>query len=331
MRAQILRKTGSIDSKPLEWAEIPVPQINADEILVRIAACGVCHTDLHVVEGDLPNPRLPIVPGHQIVGVVEEVGAEVTDFEPGARAGIPWLHETCGLCEFCQRGLENLCEKARFTGYTANGGYAEYIKIRADYAVALPDGLSDAEMAPLLCAGIVGYRSLRLADVAESERIGLYGFGASAHICIQIARYWGCEVFVFTRSAEHQQHALDLGAAWAGSAGETPPARLDRAVLFAPAGWIVPLALKQLRPGGTLAINAIHASPIPEMPYALLWEERTIRSVANATRQDAREFMALAAAIPIKTDVQTFPLAEANAVLQRVKHSQINGAAVLIP
>jgi propanol-preferring alcohol dehydrogenase len=331
MKAQLLRNAGPVDSNPLEGTEIPIPQIEANELLVRIAACGVCHTDLHVVEGELPNPRMPIVPGHEIVGVVEEVGANAADFGVGTRVGIPWLNETCGQCEFCQRGLENLCPKARFTGYTANGGYAEYAKVRADYAVALPDGLSDVEMAPLLCAGIVGYRSVRLADLVPGERIGLYGFGASAHICIQIARYWNCEVFVFTRSAEHQQHALELGAAWVGRAEDTPPARTDRAILFAPAGWIVPLALQHLRPGGTLAINAIHASPIPEMPYSLLWEERTLRSVANATRQDAQEFMTLAAAIPIKTDVQTFPLSEANAVLQLVKRSQINGAAVLIP
>jgi alcohol dehydrogenase, propanol-preferring len=331
MKAQLLRNAGPVDSNPLEGTEIPIPQIEANELLVRIAACGVCHTDLHVVEGELPSPRLPIVPGHEIVGVVEEVGANAADFAVGARVGIPWLHETCGSCEFCKRGQENLCPNARFTGYTAFGGYTEYTKVRADYAVALPDGLSDVEMAPLLCAGIVGYRSVRLADLVPGERIGLYGFGASAHICIQIARYWNCEVFVFTRSVTHQQHALELGAAWVGSAEDTPPARLDRAILFAPAGWIVPLALQYLRPGGTLAINAIHASPIPEMPYSLLWEERTLRSVANATRQDAQEFMTLAAAIPIKTDVQTFPLSEANAVLQLVKRSQINGAAVLIP
>jgi propanol-preferring alcohol dehydrogenase len=224
-----------------------------------------------------------------------------------------------------------LCPNARFTGYTVNGGYTEYAKVRAEYAVVVPEGLSDVETAPLLCAGIGGYRSLRLAELAPGERIGLYGFGASAHICIQVARYWGCEVFVFTRSTEHQEHARELGAVWVGGAEDAPPTWIDRAVLFAPAGWIVPLALKHLRPGGTLAINAIHASPVPEMPYSLLWEERTIRSVANATRQDARELMALASAIPIKTDVQTFPLSEANAVLQRVKRSQINGAAVLIP
>lgn len=308
-----------------------IPPIGPNQLLVKVTACGVCHTDLHVAEGDLPDVTLPVVPGHEIVGIVTEIGAQATRFLPGMRVGIPWLHETCGTCEFCLRGQENLCEQALFTGYTANGGYAEYAVIREDFAVRLPDSLADAEAAPLLCAGIVGYRSIRLSELQPGERVALYGFGASAHICIQVVRHWGCEVCVFTRSSEHQAHALELGATWAGTAQDQPPSRFDRAILFAPAGWIVPLALSHLRPGGTLAINAIHASPIPEMTYSLLWQERTIRSVANATRQDAEEFMPLAAEIPIRTDVEMFDLADANRVLQRLKRSEISGAAVLIP
>lgn len=331
MKAQILRQPTTIEQSPLQYGDVDIPPVEVDQLLVKVTACGVCHTDLHVAEGDLPHATLPVVPGHEIVGSVTETGIGVTHFQPGMRVGIPWLHETCGTCGFCLRGQENLCEKARFTGYTANGGYAEYTVIGEDFAVRLPESLSDVEAAPLLCAGVVGYRSIRLSDLQPGERVGLYGFGASAHICIQVARHWGCEVFVCTRSPEHQAHARELGAAWAGAAQDQPPERLDRAIMFAPAGWIVPLALSHLRPGGTLAINAIHASPIPEMPYSMLWQERTIRSVANATRRDAEEFMRLAAEIPIRTDVQTYDLADANRVLQKIKHSEISGAAVLIP
>jgi len=298
-------------------------------VLVKVHVCGVCHTDLHVVEGELPNPRLPLIPGHEIVGSIAEMGAGVTRLSIGARVGIPWLHEACGHCEYCLRGLENLCNFAHFTGYTAQGGYAEYVTAPEQFVVPLPETFSDVEVAPLLCAGIVGYRSMRLSDVQPGERLGLYGFGASAHICLQVARYWNCEVFVFTRNPDHQRHALDLGAAWAGQAQDDPPRKLDRAIIFAPAGWIIPLALGHVRKAGTLCINAIHASPIPEMPYALLWEERTIRTVANATRQDAAEFMTLAAKIPIHTDTELFPLEQAPQVLQKLKNSQIEGAAVL--
>jgi propanol-preferring alcohol dehydrogenase len=297
---------------------------------VHVRACGVCHTDLHVCEGELPNPKLPLVPGHQVVGIVETVGASVTRFQPGARVGIYWLHDADGTCEYCQRGLENLCPNAHFTGYTADGGYAEYVTIHEDFAAPLPEGYIDTEVAPLLCAGVVGYRSLRLAEIQPGERVGLYGYGASGHICLQVLRHWNCEVYVFTRGEHHRKHALDLGAAWTGEAQENPPALLDRAVIFAPAGWIVPLALGHLRPAGTLCINAIHMSNIPEMPYDLLWQERTIRSVANVTRRDAEEFLPLAAQIPIRTTIETFPLAEANRVLQRVKASKIEGAAVLV-
>jgi propanol-preferring alcohol dehydrogenase len=329
MKAQHLHQPAPVDSQPLRLSEVERPVPTADELLVKINTCGVCHTDLHVIEGELPHPKLPLIPGHQIVGIVEEAGKEIARFRAGSRVGIPWLHETDGVCEFCRRGQENLCEKALFTGYTADGGYAEYTTVREDFAVPIPEQFSDVEAAPLLCAGIVGYRSLRLADLQPGERLGLYGFGASAHLCIQVARYWDCEVYVFTRGAEHQRHSLDLGAAWAGTAHAQPPNLLDRAVIFAPAGWIVPLALGHLRKAGTLCINAIHMSDIPQMPYHLLWNERTIRSVANATRQDAEEFLPLAAKIPIRAETQVFDLDAANEALQRTKKGSINGAAVL--
>ena len=330
MKAQILHKPAPIESSPLQWIDYQQPSPADDELLIKVSACGVCHTDLHVTEGDLPAPMLPIIPGHQIVGVIKSAGKDATRFQQGTRVGIPWLHQTCGECEYCLHGQENLCEHALFTGYTAHGGFAEYTTIRADFAVPLPDELSDEEVAPLLCAGVVGYRSMRLSDVEPGERLGLYGFGASAHICIQIARHWNCEVYAFTRSAEHQKHALQLGAVWAGQAQDKPPQKLDRAIIFAPAGWIVPLALGHIRKAGTLCINAIHTSPIPEMPYSLLWHERTIRTVANATRQDAEEFLPLAAEIGIQTTTQSFDLADANNALQMLKRSEINGSGVLV-
>lgn len=331
MKAQVLHTPAPIDTAPLRLEDIPRPMPSPGHLLVKVLACGVCHTDLHVVEGELPNPALPVIPGHEIVGVVEAVGEGVTRFQPGTRAGIPWLHQTCGTCEYCRSGQENLCDNAQFTGYTARGGYADYTTVPEAFAVALLERFSDEEAAPLLCAGIVGYRSLKLSDVQPGERLGLYGFGGSAHICIQVARHWGCDVYVFTRSAEHQRHALDLGAAWVGQAQDAPPQKLDRSIIFAPAGWIIPLALGHLRKGGTLCINAIHMSDLPAMPYALLWHERTIRSVANATRRDAEEFMPLAAQIPIHTATQGFDLDDANHALRLLKRGQIQGAAVLHP
>ncbi len=331
MQAQVLHTPAPIDTHPLRLENVPRPLPPPGHLLVKVHACGVCHTDLHVVEGELPAPLLPLIPGHQIVGVVETNGACVTHFQPGARVGIPWLHQTCGACQDCQRGQENLCANARFTGYTAPGGYADYTIVPEHFAVPIPERFSDIEAAPLLCAGIVGYRSLKLSDLQPGERLGLYGFGGSAHICLQVARYWGCEVYAFTRSAEHQRHAKELGAAWAGQAQAMPPHQLDRSIIFAPAGWLVPLALGHLRKGGTLCINAIHMSDLPAMPYALLWHERTIRSVANATRQDAEEFMPLAAQIPIHTATQTFDLDAANQALLLLKQGQIRGAAVLYP
>ena len=329
MRAMILREPRSVEENPLVSVDLAAPEPAPGQVRLRVRACGVCHTDLHLVEGEIPTPRLPVVPGHQIVGRVDALGEGVTRFVVGDRAGVPWLYSTCGQCDYCQRGLENLCDSARFTGQHVDGGFAEYMVVPADFAYSLPAGFPDDQAAPLLCAGIIGYRSLRLSEIEPGGRLGLYGFGASAHVTIQVARHWDCEVYVFTRSQEHQRHALELGAAWVGQAQDTPPAELDSAITFAPAGWLVPEVLRVLRKGGTLAINAIHLSPIPEMPYPLLYGERTIRSVANSTRQDAEELLHLAAEIPIHTDVELYPLDQANAVLQRLKRAEIQGAAVL--
>lgn len=329
MKAQLLNAPADVFTNPLVSAELPEPRPAAGHLLVKIDVCGVCHTDLHVVEGELPDLVLPVIPGHQIVGRIAECGPGATRFEPGTRVGVIWLHWSCGVCEYCKRGEENLCPYAQFTGYTTAGGYAEYTTVPQEFALPLPAQFSDSEAAPLLCAGIVGYRSLKRSDLKKGERLGLIGYGASADICIQVARYWGCETYVFTRSQQHQKLALKRGAAWAGQAGDKLSVRLDRAILFAPVGALVPSALEYLRDGGTLCINAIHTSPIPEMPYHLLWGERTLRTVANVTRQDAEEFLPLAAEIPIKNETQLFPLEQANQALKMLKRSQINGAAVL--
>ncbi len=329
MKAMLLRVPRPVEENPLELADLPLPEPAPGQVRLRVRACGVCHTDLHLAEGEIATPRLPLVPGHQVVGEVDAVGAGVSRFAPGDRVGVPWLYSTCGRCDYCRRGQENLCDNARFTGQHTDGGFAGYMVVPADFACPLPPGFPDEQAAPLLCAGIIGYRSLRLSEVQPGGYLGLYGFGASAHVTIQVARHWGCQVYVFTRSAQHRRHALELGAAWVGQAQDTPPRPLDSAITFAPAGWLVPHALRALRKGGTLAINAIHMSPIPEMPYALLYGERTVRSVANATRQDAAELLQLAAEIPIRTDVELYPLTEANAVLQRLKRGEVQGAAVL--
>lgn len=332
MRALQLSSAAPLTSSPLTLVERPLSSLTPDSrsVLLHVRACGVCHTDLHIVEGELPLRKRPIIPGHQVVATVEAVGAGVTLVKAGDRVGVPWLHTTCGQCEFCQRGQENLCDYARFTGWDVDGGYADFMLADENALVPIPGAFSDEQAAPLLCAGIIGYRSLRLADLRPGERLGLFGFGASAHIAIQLARHWGCPVSVFTRSPAHRALAESLGAEWVGGAEQAPPQPLDRAVIFAPAGGLVPLALRCLRKGGTLAINAIHMSPIPEMGYNLLYGERTVRSVANATRRDAREFMELAAQIPVRTDVESFPLEAANEVLRRLKHSEIKGAAVLV-
>ena len=329
MHAAQLDQPARIDRRPLVLRTVARPEPNASEIRLRVLVCGVCHTDLHTVEGELALPRLPLIPGHQVVGEVESLGAAVAGGTVGERAGVAWLNSACGGCAFCARGEENLCDSARFTGLSTDGGYAEYLTINSDFAVRLPREIEPPQAAPLLCAGIIGYRALRLAQTQSGERVGLFGFGASAHLAIQVARFWQCEVYVFTRGAAHRQQAEALGAAWVGSADEKPPADLDRAIIFAPAGGLVPLALERLRKGGTLAINAIHMSPLPSMPYALVYGERMLRSVANATRRDAQEFIRLAEAIPIHAEVTEFPLAEANTALAQLKDGRLTGAAVL--
>lgn len=331
MKAMVLFSPRPAEERPLEMRDLPLPEPGAEEIRLRVRACGVCHTDLHTVEGDLPLPQLPIVPGHQVVGVVDAVGEGVQRFTPGQRVGVPWLYRTCGVCEFCRRGMENLCRGARFTGLHANGGYAEAIVVHQDFAYPIPETFSDENAAPLLCAGIIGYRALRLSGIRPGERLGMWGFGASAHITLQIARYWGCEVYVFTRGEKHRQLARELGAAWAGSAQDDPPAPVHGGIIFAPAGELVPEALRVLERGGTLALAGVTMTPIPELDYdRLLYWERGVRSVANFTRQDAAEFLQLAAEVPVQTTVQTFPLEAANEALLALKEGRINGAGVLV-
>ena len=329
MKALLLRNAAPIETAPLEPAEIPVPEPGDREILIRVRACGLCHTDLHTVEGELALPKMPLVPGHQIVGVVQEVGEGVSRLGPGDRVGLGWLNSACGECAFCRSERENLCLAGRFTGYHVDGGYAEYVVAPAAFTYPLPQGFSDEQAAPLLCGGVIGYRALRLSGIRPGEVLGLYGFGASAHIVIQVARYWGCRVLVFTRSAAHRELAGLLGAAWAGRAEDTPPEEPDSSIIFAPAGNLVPLALGRLKPGGTLALAGITMSPIPEMPYDLLYGERTVRSVANATRRDALDLLALAAEVPVKTRVRVFDLTGVNRALHLLKQGRINAAGVV--
>jgi propanol-preferring alcohol dehydrogenase len=329
MRAMVLDQPGPAEQDPLAARDIAAPSPGPGEVRLRVRCCGLCHTDLHTVEGDLALPHLPVVPGHQIVGIVDALGPGVTAFREGDRVGVPWLYSTCGECQYCRKGLENLCENARFTGLHVNGGYAEQTVVGESFAYALPAGFSDEHAAPLLCAGIIGYRSFRLSGVRPGERLGLYGFGASAHIVIQFARHLGCEVYVFTRTESHRQLAQQLGAAWVGGAQERPPQLLDAAIIFAPAGALVIDALRALRKGGVVALAGITMSPVPQIDYADLYHERVVRSVANSTRQDAREFLQLAAAVPVRTEVEIFPLEQANQALQALKHSRIQGAGVL--
>ncbi|HYL16800.1 MAG TPA: zinc-dependent alcohol dehydrogenase family protein [Terriglobales bacterium] len=329
MRAMVLEKPRPAEESPLAQREIPTPSPGAHELRIRVHCCGLCHTDLHTVEGDLPLPKLPVVPGHQIVGVVDAIGRSVRQLKEGDRVGIPWLYSTDGTCRYCLQGLENLCDNGRFTGYHVNGGYAEATVISEDFAHPLPSSFSDENAAPLLCAGIIGYRSYRLSTIRRGERLGLYGFGASAHLVIQLARYEGCEVYVFTRAAAHRELAKKLGAAWVGGADENPPGPLDAAIIFAPAGALVRDALRVLRKGGTLALAGITMSPIPELDYSLLYHEKVVRSVANSTRQDCREFLQLAADANLKTEIRTYPLEQANQGLQDLKHSRIEAAGVL--
>jgi len=330
----VLTAPGPVESGPLELRDLPVPDPGPGEVLIRVRANGVCRTDLHVVEGELPEPALPLVPGHQIVGVVERCGPGVGAPAPGQRVGVPWLGGTDGTCRYCRAGEENLCDAPTFTGYQRDGGYAEYAVARADFTLRLPGSYPDLQAAPLLCAGLIGYRALRLADVEplqEIGRLGLYGFGASAHIVIQVARHLGQEVYVVTRGAEGQRFARELGAKWAGGPGEAPPVTLDSAIIFAPAGELVPVALRAVRKGGVVVCAGIHMSPIPEFPYDILWGERVLRSVANLTRADGRELLELAARMKIRTEVEEFPLDAANAALVKLKSGDVRGAAVLVP
>ena len=329
MRAMVLTHPAPIEEKPLELREVPLPEPGPGEVRIRVSTCGVCHTDLHVAEGDLPLSKTPLVLGHQIVGRVDALGPGAGRFAPGARVGVAWLHRTCGECRYCLRGRENLCEKALFTGYQVDGGFAEYTLAPEAFVYPIPEGFSDEEAAPLLCGGIIGYRALRLSEAQPGDALGLYGFGASAHITIQVARHLGCEVYVFTRAEEHKRLARELGAAWVGEAQDRPPEPLNAAIVFAPAGWIVPEALRSLDRGGTLALAGIHMSPIPELEYKLLYGERTVRSVANATREDGEELLRLAAEIPVKTEIEVYKLEEANEVLWRLKERRVRGAAVL--
>ncbi len=330
MNAMVLAKFGSIEESPLRLCEVPKPQPDPGEILVRIKRCGVCHTDLHTVEGELTGVRLPIIPGHQVVGSVEKRGRDATRFKPGERVGVAWLYSACGQCRLCLNGKENLCETARFTGYHADGGYAEYLRVPEKFAYAIPGEFRDEEAAPLLCGGIIGYRALRLSEIKPGGRLGLFGFGASAHVAIQVAQHWGCRIYVFTRSEAHRSLAARLGAAWVGTADDEPPTKIDSAVVFAPAGGLVPKALSVLERGGTVALAGIYMTPIPELDYMKsFYHERTLRSVANATRRDGEELLGIAARIPIRTTTRVFALEEANRALQLLKSGEINGAAVL--
>jgi propanol-preferring alcohol dehydrogenase len=325
-RAMVLDAPG----RPLRLADVVVGAPSANQVRIRVAACGICRTDLHVVDGELTEPRLPLIPGHQIVGAVERTGERVSRLRVGDRVGVPWLGWTCGVCRFCRTKRENLCERARFTGYQIDGGYAQYALADERYCFPIPAGYPDLQAAPLLCAGLIGYRALRLAG--DGERLGFYGFGAAAHILIQIARHQGRRVFAFTRRGdrEAQDFARRLGALWAGDAGEAPPEPLDAAILFAPAGELVPAALRAVDKGGTVVCAGIHMSDIPSFPYRILWEERVLRSVANLTRRDGTEFLELAPRVPVQTEVHTFPLSAANEALAALRSGKILGAGVLV-
>ena len=326
MRALLLDRPNT----PLRLAERPIPTPNQQQVLLRVRACGVCRTDLHIVDGELERPTLPLIPGHQIVGIVEHVGSEVTGIEVGDRVGVPWLGQTCHTCLYCRTHRENLCDRALFTGYQIDGGYADYTVANAEFCFPIPDGYPDLQAAPLLCAGLIGYRSLRMTGSAQ--RLGFYGFGAAAHILIQVARYQGKEVFAFTRpgNRQGQEFAKKLGATWAGGSEEPPPTELDAVIIFAPVGALVPAALQAVAKGGIVVCAGIHMSDIPSFPYNYLWGERSIKSVANLTRQDGEEFLDIAPRIPVRTEVQAFPLERGNEALTALRSGQIQGAAVLI-
>ena len=330
MKAMVLDRAEDVSTDPLQFRDVPMPMPGPGEVLVKVHVCGVCRTDLHVIEGELADVKRPLVPGHQVVGVVARLGAGVTDFTEGNRVGIAWLQGTCGTCEFCTSGRENLCLQARFTGYQVDGGYAEYAVVPARFAYPIPPVFSDEQAAPLLCAGIIGYRALRLSGIKPGQRLGLYGFGASAHIAIQIARHWGCQVYVSSLKAEHQALARTLGAVWVGGAQDMPPDPLHGSIIFAPAGELVPPALRALERGGTLALAGIHMSPIPSFDYDRdLFGERVLRSVTANTRQDGLDLLREAAAIPITPHTVRFPLDQANQALQALKTGSFQEAAVI--
>jgi len=325
MRAMVFHQVGT----PLLASDVAIPEAGPGQLRVRVLACGICRTDLHVVDGDLPHPKRPLIPGHQVVGVVDQLGAGVTGLSLGMKVGIPWLGHTCGTCARCSRGRENLCDQAAFTGYDIDGGFAEYAVADAQFVFPIPETVSALDAAPLLCAGLIGYRSLVMAGNART--LALYGFGAAAHIVIQVARYQGCRVFALTRPGDEasQRFARDLGAEWAGGSDQAPPELVDAAIIFAPAGELVPAALRAVDKGGTVVCAGIHMSDIPSFPYSILWGERTVRSVANLTRRDGEEFMALAPRVPVRTTVHAYPLEEANQALDDLRAGRFDGAAVL--
>ncbi len=328
MRAMVLERP----TEPLRLLELPVPRPDPEQILINVHACGVCRTDLHIVDGELKSPKLPLIPGHEIVGTVVQVGEKASRFHPGDRVGVPWLGYTDGTCRYCRSGRENLCDNPKFTGYTLDGGYAEYTVADQRYCFPIPEGYNDLEAAPLLCAGLIGYRSYRVAvNEGNVERLGIYGFGAAAHIITQVAMHKGIEVYAFTRPGDTkgQEFARHMGAIWSGGSNENPPQSLDAAIIFAPAGPLVSAALKVMAKGGVVVCGGIHMSDIPSFPYVILWEERVVRSVANLTRLDGEEFLKLAPKVPVKTQVTPFPLEEANQALESLREGKIEGAAVL--
>ena len=325
MRAMLMEH----QNENLRYVELPVPQPKTNEVLIKITACGICRTDLHVLDGDLKQPKLPLIPGHQIVGKISQLGKKVKNLYIGQRVGVSWLGSSCGHCDYCQSAQENLCDAASFTGYQQDGGFAEYCVANSRFCFPLPNNYPDIQAAPLLCAGLIGYRTL--VKTGKARRLGLYGFGAAAHIVVQIANYQGKEVYAFTRSEDivTQEFARQLGAKWAGGSNQSPPELLDAAIIFAPIGELVPLALQAVRKGGVVVCGGIHMSDIPSFPYSILWGERSICSVANLTRQDGEEFLALAPKIPIKTEVHVYPLAKTNEALNDLRHGNFTGAAVI--
>ncbi|MBP7145915.1 MAG: zinc-dependent alcohol dehydrogenase family protein [Acidobacteria bacterium] len=326
MRAMVLDAPG----QPLRAADLPVPEPARNQVLLKVRACAVCRTDLHIVDGELTDAKLPLVPGHQVVGVIASRGDDVTRLAPGDRVGVPWLGWTCGACRYCRRGQENLCERALFTGYNLDGGFAQFVVADERFCFPIPEGYPDLQAAPLLCGGLIGYRALRFAG--DAERIGFFGFGAAAHIIVQVARHQGRQVFAFTRRGDtsSQRFARQLGAVWAGESTERPPCALDAAIIFAPVGELVPLALQAVAPGGTVVCAGIHMSDLPSIPYRMLWEERVLRSVANLTRQDGEEFLALAPKVPVRTEVRFYALEAANEALADLRAGRLNGSAVLL-